>query len=110
MHVPVITKQQISSQKMYVVECEIVWHGPLILDTVNESVCIVCGRYGHSCCYVHSRFVNSFVMIYLIRSKRRGENKKNFMLKVQVLYIKVTVYLMLSMLPDLVIVLGLCFI
>lgn len=68
----------------------------------------VCGRYGHSCCYVHSRFVNSFVMIYLIRSKRRGENKKKFMRKVQVLYIKVTVYLMLSMLPDLVIVLGLC--
>lgn len=45
---PEITKQ-IHRQKTHVVKCLIVWHGPLILNIVNESVCIVCGRYGHSC-------------------------------------------------------------
>lgn len=59
----------------------------------------------------HSQFVNSFVMIYLIRSEQRVENKKKFMLKVQVFNITVAVYFMLLMLPDLVIVhiFGLCF-
>lgn len=77
---------------------------------MNQCVLFVGGMATAGVLYLHSRFVNSFVMIYLIRSKHRGENKKKFMLKVQVFYIKVTVYLMLSMLPDLVIVRGLCFI
>lgn len=108
-----ITKQ-IHRQKTHVVKCLIVWHGPLILNIVNESVyCLweVWPQLLQDMVNAHSQFVNSFVMIYLIRSEQRVENKKKFMLKVQVFNITVAVYFMLLMLPDLVIVhvCGLCF-